>query len=130
MSILEQLKESLSPERIGTRPYILCVFLQDIVCGLFVFFFFAWANWITAFSLLSYAFHSFLLLFLLLYWDVEVELYLEWCTVKPYWKLWRRNCQSTPYVSLPSSPPLEPKDKKAHPLLSLTWKMEPLSEQK
>ncbi len=63
MSILEQLKKSLSPERIGTRPYILCVFLQDIVCGLFVFFFFAWANWITAFSLLSYAFHSFLLFF-------------------------------------------------------------------
>ena len=67
MSILEQLKESLSPERIGTRPYILCVFLQDIVCGLFVFFFFAWANWITTFSLLSYAFHSFLLLFYFLF---------------------------------------------------------------
>ncbi|KAB1210329.1 3-hydroxybenzoate 6-hydroxylase 1 [Morella rubra] len=47
-----------------------------------------------------------------------VNMSLEWYVVKLYWKLWQKNCQLTPSVSLPSSSPLETKHKKAHPVLS------------
>lgn len=82
----------------------------------------------------SFLFFSFVLsIFDDRWWDVGVGagLYSELYTVKPYWKLWQRNCQSTPSVSLPSSPPLKPKPRRDHPMLfSLKWKMEQLSKQK
>ncbi|KAB1210206.1 3-hydroxybenzoate 6-hydroxylase 1 [Morella rubra] len=43
---------------------------------------------------------------------------------KLYWKLWQKNCQLAPFVSLPSSSPSETRHKKAHAVLSFIWMME------
>ena len=82
MSILEQLKKSLSPELIGARPF--CDFFYMISCvENFIFVlhpyslqhhYQAWANWISNFLLLCFLFKCFF--FSLLCWYIEVERYL------------------------------------------------------
>ena len=82
MSILEQLKKSLSPELIGARPF--CDFFYMISCvENFIFVlhpyslqhhYQAWANWISNFLLLCFLFKCFF--FSLLCWYIELERYL------------------------------------------------------